>query len=180
MASAAVDELTGVDIFDPEADLTRTNFLFPIFLKADVDLVMAELPASTLELAFSVTGVAKPEVDPAIFEGTCYSLSSILLALYNQGTLSKVCFPQTHHYVCVNCFRRCSRTPASSETQLTCPSISEVLKLTPKAKLMTLEGRHVSSKSPSIIWDKGFAGRTKENNNFPNDWPLKFASKANQ
>ena len=82
MASAAVEELTGVDIFDPEADLTRTNFLFPIFLKADVDLVMAELPASTLELAFSVTGVAKPEVDPAIFEGTCYSLSSILLALY--------------------------------------------------------------------------------------------------
>jgi len=65
MASAAVDELTGVDIFDPEADLTRTNFLFPIFLKADVDLVMAELPASALELAFSVTGVAKPEVDPA-------------------------------------------------------------------------------------------------------------------
>ena len=72
MASAAVEELTGVDIFDPEADLTRTNFLLPIFLKADVDLVMAELPASALELAFSVTGVAKPKVVPAIVEGTCY------------------------------------------------------------------------------------------------------------
>ena len=69
-AAAAVDELTGVVIFEPEADLTRTNFLFPIFLKADVDLVMAaELQTSALELAFSVTGVAKAEVDPAIVEG---------------------------------------------------------------------------------------------------------------